>query len=72
MDVKSTFLNGLLDEEVYISQPPDFKDLEHPDHVFKLNRALHSLKQPPRTWYDSKYKRLCFEKQSKVLENLKI
>ena len=52
MDVKSTFLNGLLNEEVYISQPPGFKDIEYPDHVYKLKRALYGFKQAPRAWYE--------------------
>ncbi|KAJ9546117.1 LOW QUALITY PROTEIN: hypothetical protein OSB04_025824 [Centaurea solstitialis] len=40
MDVKSAFLNGRLTEEVYITQPPGFSDPKHPDHVYKLNKAL--------------------------------
>jgi len=52
MDVKSTFLNGLLNEEVYVSQPPGFEDIEHPDYVYKLKRALYGLKQAPRAWYE--------------------
>jgi len=52
MDVKSTLLNGLLNEEVYVSQPPRFEDIEYPDHVYKLKRALYGLKQAPRAWYE--------------------
>ena len=52
MDVKSAFLNGLLNEEVYVSQPPGFEDIEYPDHVYKLKRALCGLKQVPRAWYE--------------------
>jgi len=52
MDVKSAFLNGLLNEEVYVSQPPGFEDIEYPDHVYQLKRALCGLKQVPRAWYE--------------------
>ncbi|KAK2435258.1 hypothetical protein QL285_020332 [Trifolium repens] len=52
MDVKSAFLNGYINEEVYVKQPPGFEDNEHPDYVFKLKRALYGLKQAPRAWYD--------------------
>ena len=49
MDVKSVFLNGMLQEEVYVEQP---KDPHRPDDVYKLKRALYGLKQAPRAWYD--------------------
>ncbi|GJX63626.1 retrovirus-related pol polyprotein from transposon TNT 1-94 [Tanacetum coccineum] len=52
MDVKMTFLNGPLKEEVYVSQPEGFIDLEFPDHVYRLKKALYGLKQAPRAWYD--------------------
>ncbi|KAA0033528.1 uncharacterized protein E5676_scaffold104G00910 [Cucumis melo var. makuwa] len=52
MDVKSAFLNGYLNEEVYVAQPKGFVDFEHPKHVYKLNKALYGLKQAPRAWYD--------------------
>ena len=52
MDVKSAFLNGYIQEEVYVSQPPGFESFEHPDYVFKLKKALYGLKQAPRAWYD--------------------
>ncbi|GKA18445.1 retrovirus-related pol polyprotein from transposon TNT 1-94 [Tanacetum coccineum] len=52
MDVKTAFLNGILREEVYISQSDGFVDLDNPNHVYRLKKALYGLKQAPRTWYD--------------------
>ncbi|GJR84472.1 retrovirus-related pol polyprotein from transposon TNT 1-94 [Tanacetum coccineum] len=52
MDVKSAFLNGFINEEVYVAQPPGFIDFEKPNHVFKLKKALYGLKQAPKAWYD--------------------
>jgi len=52
MDVKSSFLNGFLQEDVYVDQPPDFENSENPNHVFKLKKALYDLKQVPRAWYE--------------------
>ncbi|KAI3680791.1 hypothetical protein L6452_35567 [Arctium lappa] len=52
MDVKTTFLNGILKEEVYVSQPEGFVNQEKPDHVYILDKALYGLKQAPRAWYD--------------------
>ncbi|GJZ51981.1 retrovirus-related pol polyprotein from transposon TNT 1-94 [Tanacetum coccineum] len=52
MDVKTAFINGLLKEEVYISQPDGFVNPDIPDHVYRLKKALYSLKQAPRAWYD--------------------
>ncbi|GJZ38753.1 retrotransposon protein, putative, ty1-copia subclass [Tanacetum coccineum] len=48
MDVKTTFLNKILKEEVYVSQPEGFVNQDHPNHVFRLKKALHGLKQAPR------------------------
>ena len=45
MDVKSAFLNGFIEEEVYVKQPPRFVDPTHPEFVFKLDKALYGLKQ---------------------------
>ncbi|GKE23720.1 retrovirus-related pol polyprotein from transposon TNT 1-94 [Tanacetum coccineum] len=52
MDVKTTFLNGSLKEEVYVSQPDGFVNPDFPDHVYRLKKVLYSLKQAPRAWYD--------------------
>ncbi|GKA57471.1 retrovirus-related pol polyprotein from transposon TNT 1-94 [Tanacetum coccineum] len=52
MDVKSAFLNGFINEEVYVAQPPGFIDFEKPNHVYKLKKALYGLKQAPKSWYD--------------------
>ncbi|GJR89034.1 putative ribonuclease H-like domain-containing protein [Tanacetum coccineum] len=51
MDVKSAFLNGTIDEEVYVSQPPGFVDPDHPNKVYKVVKALYGLHQAPRAWY---------------------
>jgi hypothetical protein len=52
MGVKSAFFNGLLQEEVYVEQPPSFEDSKFPKHVYKLHKALYGLKQAPRAWYE--------------------
>jgi hypothetical protein len=51
MDVKSYFLNGELEEEVYIEQPEGFQLSENADYVCKLKKALYGLKHTPRAWY---------------------
>ncbi|KAJ9544441.1 hypothetical protein OSB04_024148 [Centaurea solstitialis] len=65
MDIKNAFLNGKLNEEVYVSQPPGFVHPIFPDHVYKLKKALYGLKQAPRAWYDTMSTFLlskCFER----------
>ncbi|GJS16969.1 retrovirus-related pol polyprotein from transposon TNT 1-94 [Tanacetum coccineum] len=52
MDVKTTFLNGPLKEEVYVAQPDGFVDPGHPEKVYRLRKALYGLKQASRAWYD--------------------
>jgi hypothetical protein len=51
MDVKTTFLNGLIEEEVYIEQLLDFEVHGRESHVCRLKKALYGLKQTPRAWY---------------------
>nr|GEV51722.1 retrovirus-related Pol polyprotein from transposon TNT 1-94 [Tanacetum cinerariifolium] len=48
MDVNTTFLNGILKEEVYVGQSPGFVSKQYPDHVYALDKALYGLKQAPR------------------------
>nr|GEW77993.1 putative ribonuclease H-like domain-containing protein [Tanacetum cinerariifolium]GEW78212.1 putative ribonuclease H-like domain-containing protein [Tanacetum cinerariifolium] len=57
MDVKSAFLYGTIDEEVYVMQPPRFQDPEYPARVYKVEKAMYGLHQAPRAWYGtlSKY-----------------
>nr|GEX81200.1 retrovirus-related Pol polyprotein from transposon TNT 1-94 [Tanacetum cinerariifolium] len=50
MDVKTTFLNEILKEEVYVGQPSGFVSTQYPDHVYALDKALYGLKQAPRAW----------------------
>ncbi|CAA7027778.1 unnamed protein product [Microthlaspi erraticum] len=52
MDVKSAFLNGYIQEEVYVEHPQGFEDAFLPHHVYKLKKALYGLKQAPRAWYE--------------------
>nr|GEV47811.1 retrovirus-related Pol polyprotein from transposon TNT 1-94 [Tanacetum cinerariifolium] len=52
MDVKSAFLDGFINEEVYVAQPPGFIDFAKPNYVYRLKKALSGLKQAPKAWYD--------------------
>jgi hypothetical protein len=51
MDLKSAFLNGVLEKEVFLRQPPGFEIEIYPHRVYKLRKALYGLKQTPRAWY---------------------
>eukprot|EP00253_Pinus_taeda_P012622 PITA_12622 len=65
MNVKTTFLNGKIEEEVYIEQPEGFETFDRESHVCQLKRALYGLKQAPRAWYtriDNYFTRLGFTK----------
>ena len=53
MDVKSAFLYGKIEEEVYVCQPPGFEDQDFPDRVYKVEKALYGLHQAPRAWYET-------------------
>ncbi|GJR97763.1 putative ribonuclease H-like domain-containing protein [Tanacetum coccineum] len=53
MDVKSAFLYGTIEEEVYVTQPPGFKDPDHPDKVYKVVKALYGLHQEPKACYET-------------------
>ncbi|GJQ92478.1 retrovirus-related pol polyprotein from transposon TNT 1-94 [Tanacetum coccineum] len=53
MDVKTAFLNGDLQEEVFVSQLEGFEDQDNTTHVYRLKKALYGLKQTPKAWYDT-------------------
>nr|GEX51028.1 putative ribonuclease H-like domain-containing protein [Tanacetum cinerariifolium] len=53
MDVKSAFLYGTIEEEVYVCQPLGFEEPDHPDKVYKVVKALYGLHQAPRAWYET-------------------
>ena len=72
MDVKTAFLNGVVEEEVYVEQPLGFETHDRESHVCRLKKSLYGLKQAPRTWYvriDSFLSSLGFNK-SKADSNL--
>ena len=52
IDVKSAFLNGFIEEEVYVEQPPGFESFDFLNHFFKLSKDLYGLKKAPRAWYE--------------------
>ena len=65
MDVKTTFLNGIIQEEVYVEQPQGFEIHGRESHVCRLKKALYGLKQAPRAWYsrlDSYLQQMGFQK----------
>jgi hypothetical protein len=51
MDVKTTFLHGIIQEEIYVKQPLGFKAYSGESHVCRLKKAVYRLKQAPRAWY---------------------
>ncbi|GKD93713.1 putative ribonuclease H-like domain-containing protein, partial [Tanacetum coccineum] len=53
MDVKSAFLYGTIEEEVYVCQPPGFEDPQFPNKVYKVEKALYSLHEAPSAWYET-------------------
>ncbi|GJY56294.1 putative reverse transcriptase domain-containing protein [Tanacetum coccineum] len=53
MDIKSAFLYGKIEEEVYVCQPPGFEDPDFPDRVYKVEKVLYGLHQAPRAWYET-------------------
>ncbi|GKF06860.1 retrovirus-related pol polyprotein from transposon TNT 1-94, partial [Tanacetum coccineum] len=67
MDVKTSFLNGELKEEVYVSQPKGFVNPDHLTHVYRLKKALYGLKQAPRVWMDS-----CNPVDTPIVDRLKL
>ena len=72
MDVKTAFLNGVVEEEVYVEQPLGFETHDRESHVCILKKALYGLKEAPRIWYgriDSLLSSLGFTK-SKADSNL--
>ncbi|KAI3510579.1 hypothetical protein L1887_17687 [Cichorium endivia] len=67
MDVKCAFLNGDLEETVFVEQPPGFESKEHPNHCYVLDKVVYGLKQAPRAWYETLTK---FLKESNFKQGL--
>jgi hypothetical protein len=61
MDVSSAFVNGVLEEEVFVRQPPRFESEKYPHRVYKLRKVLYGLKKTPRAWY-SRLRGFLFER----------
>jgi hypothetical protein len=51
IDVKNSFLNGVIQEKVFVRQPPGFKNPKYPNRVYKFSKTLYGLKQAPQAWY---------------------
>ena len=65
MDVKCAFLNGYLNEEVFVEQSKGFEDPPFPNYVLRLKKALYGLKQAPRAWY-GRPTGLCLSRMMKI------
>ncbi|GJY21208.1 putative ribonuclease H-like domain-containing protein [Tanacetum coccineum] len=74
MDVKSAFLYGKIEVEVYVCQPLGFEDPEFPDRVYKVEKALYGLHQAPKAWYETLYtkKELCTEYEKLMHKKVQI
>jgi hypothetical protein len=55
MDMKTTFLNGVVEEEVYVEKPQGFETHDRNTHVCRLKKALYGLKKAPKAWYNKIY-----------------
>nr|GEY51566.1 hypothetical protein [Tanacetum cinerariifolium] len=68
MDVKSAFIYGTINEEIYVMQPPGFQDPEFPDRVYKVENTMYGLHQAPRAWYGTLSKSLLDNGFQRVLQ----
>jgi hypothetical protein len=59
LHIQNAFLHGNLDEDVYMRQPSGYKHKNMPNYVYKLDKALHGLKQAPNAWYSKLSAKLC-------------
>nr|GEZ88620.1 putative ribonuclease H-like domain-containing protein [Tanacetum cinerariifolium] len=71
MDVKSVFLYGTIDEEVYVMQPPRFQDPKYPARVYKVEKAMYGLHQAPRAWHQVTPKECHLHAVKRIFRNLK-